>query len=74
MKKQKNMFIKCIKIIIGIKEKKLLSTIKDWSDYIKNNNEQIADNLSKKYEELPFIYFFLIMDNKFLFYIIKIYV
>ena len=51
MKKQKNMFIKCIKIIIGIKEKKLLSTIKDQSDYIKNNTEQISDYLSKKYEE-----------------------
>jgi next-to-BRCA1 protein 1 len=33
------------------KEKKLLNTIKDWSDYIKNNTEQITDNLSKKYEE-----------------------
>ena len=32
-------------------EKKLLNTIKDWSDYLKNNTEQITNNLSKKYEE-----------------------
>ena len=49
MNKQKNKFIKCIKILIGVKEKKLLNTIKAWSDYIKNNTEQITDNLSKKY-------------------------
>ena len=32
-------------------EKKLLKTIKDWSDYVKNNTEEITNKLSKKYEE-----------------------
>ena len=37
-------------------EKKLLDTIKDWTDYIKNNTEKITNNLSKKYEEYKKIF------------------
>ena len=32
-------------------EKKLLDSIKKWSEFIKSNTEQLTNNLSKKYEE-----------------------
>ena len=32
-------------------QKNLLKTIKDWSDYVKNNTQEITNNLSKKYDE-----------------------
>ena len=42
-------------------EQKLLNTIKDWGDYIKNYTEQMTNNLSKKYGEYKNLF---VQDDK----------